>query len=263
MNLKQRVWSILEAAEEGDRLSRAVDICILSLIFLNVLAVILGSVPSIQKRFSSAFSAFELFSVVVFTIEYLGRLWSCVVDGRYRRPILGRLRFASTPLVIIDLGAILPFYLLFLGVDFRFVRAFRLLRIIRLAKVGRYYTSFRLILDVFKEKKEELVLTLVMLFLLLVVSACALYYVEHPAQPEAFSSIPASMWWSAATLTTVGYGDVVPITAFGKIIASAIGILGIGMLALPTGILGSGFVEQIGKRKDTKRKCSRCGAEVD
>ena len=85
MNLKQRVWSILEAAEEGDRLSRAVDICILSLIFLNVLAVILGSVPSIQKRFSSAFSAFELFSVVVFTIEYLGRLWSCVVDGRYRR----------------------------------------------------------------------------------------------------------------------------------------------------------------------------------
>jgi voltage-gated potassium channel len=262
MNFRKRIWEIVEAAKPGDTLSRIFDIFILSLIFLNVIAVIVGSVQSVQDRFGAVLNVFEMLSIIVFTVEYIGRLWSCTVDPRFSGCVLGRIRLAFKAMSIVDLLAFLPFYLPFLGIDLRSLRVLRLLRIVRIAKVGRYYSSLNLIKHVFQSKKEELVLTSALLGLLLVVSSSLLYYCENAVQPDVFSSIPATMWWAVATLTTVGYGDMYPITIPGKLCASIIAILGIGMFALPTGILGAGFVEEIQNRKETKKTCPHCGKQL-
>jgi len=262
MNTRERTWEIVEVAKRGDTASRAFDTTILTLIFLNVIAVIIGSVQSIQTRWGKSLDLFETVSVIVFTLEYITRLWSCTVDSRFSGRIRGRVRHVFRVVSIIDLLAILPFYLPFLGVDLRSFRALRLLRILRIAKIGRYYSSLTLIKSVFRSKKEELALTSVLLCLLLVVSATLLYFCEYEVQPDAFSSIPATMWWSVATLTTVGYGDIYPVTIMGRLFASIIAILGIGMFALPTGILGAGFVEAIQKSKKSERTCPHCGKEI-
>ena len=262
MNIRKRTWEIVEVAKRGDTASRVFDITILSLIFLNVLAVIVGSVQSIQARYGTFLELFEVVSVAVFTIEYLIRLWSCTADLRFHGRVTGRLRFALRPMPIIDLLSIMPFYLPFVYVDLRSLRALRLFRILRIAKVGRYYSSLNLIKRVFVSKKEELVLTSVLMVLLLIISSTILYYCENSAQPDVYSSIPVTMWWAAATLTTVGYGDIYPVTILGKLFASIISILGIGMFALPTGILGAGFVEEIQKAKEPEKICPHCGNKL-
>ncbi len=263
MNIKQRTWEIVEAAKVGDTTSRIFDVSILLLIFLNVIAVIVGSVQSVQDRWGNLLGAFEVFSVVIFTIEYLARFWSCTVDVRFSGPIRGRLRLALRAMSIVDLVSFLPFYLPFCGADLRAIRVLRLVRVLRVMKVARYYASLDLIKHVFRSRKEELVLTSVLMGLLLIVSSSVLYYCENGVQPDVYSSIPATMWWSIATLTTVGYGDIYPITVVGKLSASIIAILGIGMFALPTGILGAGFVEAIQKKKAEGRKCPHCGKSIE
>lgn len=261
MITRQRTWEIVETAKAGDASSRAFDIAILSLIFLNVIAVIIGSLQSVQQRWGVFLNLFETVSVIIFTVEYVARLWSCTVDPRFIGRFRGRIRCAFQVMSIIDLLAILPFYLPFLGFDLRSLRILRLLRILRVAKLGRYYSSLNLIKDVLREKKEELVLTSALMGLLLVVSSSVLYYCENAAQPDAFSSIPATMWWAVATLTTVGYGDMYPVTVMGKLCASVIAVLGIGMFALPTGILGAGFVEAIQTKKG-RQTCPHCGKDL-
>lgn len=261
MSIRQRTWEIVEPAKGGGNPSRIFGMFILSLIFLNVLAVIIGSVESIQSRWGRFLSAFEVFSVAVFTIEYLARLWSCIVDPRYSGFLRGRVRLALRAMSIVDLLAILPFYLPFCGADLRSLRVLRLLRILRVAKIARYYASLDLIRHVFRSRKEELVLSTALMGLLLVVSSSLLFYCENTAQPDAFSSIPATMWWSVTTLTTVGYGDMYPVTILGKFCASVVALLGIGMFALPTGIIGAGFVEAIQKRKGPY-VCPHCGKEI-
>jgi len=233
------------------------------LIFLNVGAVIIGTVEGIHTEYATLLYNFEVISVIIFTVEYLARLWSCVADSRFSKLIKGRLHFMVRPLSLIDLIAILPFYLPLLGIDLRFIRILRLLRILRVAKLGRYSDSLQLMVAVIRSKKEELILTIVVLLFLLVISSSLMYYAEHSVQPVEFSSIPATMWWSVVTLTTVGYGDAYPLTAVGKLIASVIAILGIGMFALPTGVIGAGFIEEIQKQKSTKVKCPHCGEEIN
>jgi voltage-gated potassium channel len=262
MKIRRRTWEIVEVAKPGDIASRVFDISILTLIFLNVLAVIVGSVPSVQERYATFLDVFETVSVMIFTVEYLARVWSCTADSRFARPIIGRIRFSVRPMPVVDLLAIVPFYLPFLGVDLRSLRVLRLLRILRVAKVGRYYSSLDLIQRVLKAKKEELILTFALMALLLVVSSSVLYYCENTAQPDDFSSIPAAMWWAVSTLTTVGYGDMYPVTSLGKICACIIAVLGIGMFALPTGILGAGFVEEVQKSREAPKRCPHCGKEL-
>lgn len=261
MSIRKRTWEIVEAAKSGDKASRMFDIAILSLIFVNVIAVIVDSVQSIQEHWAAFLNLFEIMSVLIFTVEYLARLWSCTTDPQFKGRIRGRIRIALRAMSIIDLLAILPFYLPFLGIDLRSLRVLRLLRIVRVAKVGRYCSSLNLIKQVFQSKKEELVLTSTLMGLLLIVSSSLLYYCENGVQPDAFSSIPATMWWSVATLTTVGYGDMYPVTLLGKFFASIIAVLGIGMFALPTGIIGAGFVEAIQKKKG-RHVCPHCGKEL-
>lgn len=259
IKIRRRLWEILEIAKHGDRLSRAFDLLITALIFLSIIAVIVESVPEIGRKYAGWFFWFELFSVGIFTLEYLGRAWACVQDVNYASPITGRLRYLRKPLAVIDLLAILPFYLPLLGVDFRFLRVLRLMRLLRIFKLGRYYRAVQLIGDVLRSKKEELVLSSCVMGVLLLAASCLIYFLENGAQPESFPSIPAAMWWAIVTLTTVGYGDIYPVTMLGRFFGSIIALLGVGMVALPTGILGAGFVEVIQKRKKPASTCPHCG----
>ncbi len=258
--IKQRIWEVLEPAGDGDRTSRFCDVFILALIALNVLAVIIETIPYVHEHHATPLRIFDLVSVIIFTIEYFLRIATCTVDPRYGNHFSGRLRFALRPISLIDLFAILPFYLPFVGVDPRALRMIRLMRIFRILKAVRYVSSLELIKRVLHSKREELAVTFFIMMFLIVISATVLYYCEFPVQPEHFSSIPASMWWSIATLTTIGYGDIYPITIIGKICASIIALLGIALFALPTAILGAGFIEQIHRKKNLE-KCQICGKE--
>jgi voltage-gated potassium channel len=215
-------------------------------------------------------------SVALFSVEYLLRLWSCVEDPRYSRPVLGRLRWAVSFMALVDLASILPFYISFLGfesrLDARVVRALRLLRLFRIAKLGRYSSALQTLARVARAKKEELVATLSLIALLLVMASSAVYFAEKDSPNTQFTSIPASMWWAIVTLATVGYGDVVPMTIAGKIIGGFVALLGIGLFALPTGILGSGFMEDVQRRRAEEAEkartaappasCPHCGKEL-
>ena len=261
--IQKRIYEILEVGESGDATSKGVDIFITALIILNVLAVIFETIDAVGLRYRSIFIGFEVFSVIIFTIEYILRIWSCTTENKFHNPLTGRIRFALKPIVLIDLIVILPFYLpLFAVLDLRTLRALRLFRLLRVLKIGRYSTSVKTIGRVITNKKEELLISLSVIVILLIVSSSIMYYVEREAQPDAFSSIPAAMWWGVATLTTVGYGDVYPITIVGKIIGTIISFLGIMMFALPTGIVGSGFIEEI-QNKKTSIVCPHCEKDID
>jgi voltage-gated potassium channel len=260
---KRRTWEIIEVARPGDRVSAGFDAALLVLIALNIVAVVIETVPSIQRQWGRALLRFEWFSVAVFSAEYVVRVWAAPADPRYAGRIRGRLRYMITPMAIIDLMAVLPSFLPIFGVDLRMARALRLTRVFRVAKLGRYVSALRLFADVARRKREELVLTTCVLGLMLLVSSSLMYFAENDDQPEVFSSIPAAMWWAIATLTTVGYGDVYPITPLGRLLASVSAVVGIGLFALPTAILGAGFVEEIEKRKhEHPRTCPHCGKEL-
>ncbi len=260
--VKKRVYEILNKPSAGDPPSLIFYVFIISLIVLNVLAVVLETVEELSIRYGSFFEAFEVFSVAVFTIEYLLRLWSCTSDPRFSRPVIGRLRYSVSFLALVDIAAIAPFYLpMLIPMDLRFLRVLRMTRIFRLMKLGRYSSSIQTLGRVLRKKKEELLITIFVMLLALVVSSSLMYFCEHESQPEIFSSIPAAMWWGVATLTTVGYGDIYPVTLLGKLLGAVIAILGIGLFAVPAGILGSGFVDEI-QRKKGLMLCPHCGKEL-
>lgn len=200
--------------------------------------------------------------MVLFTVEYGLRIWSCTAEPRYSHPFTGRLKYAFTPLLLIDLIALIPFYLPFLGLgDLRILRALRLLA--WAARLGRYFEGIRTLGKVLRSKVQELFTVVLVLAVMLVLASAVMYYAEHEAQPDEFASIPEAMWWSIITLTTVGYGDVSPVTPMGKFMAGIIAVLGIGMFALPAGILGSGFLAEIQRRNSAPRVCPHCGQVFD
>lgn len=237
------------------------DIFLILLILLNVTAVILETVHSIYIKHKVSLHIFDIFSVSIFTVEYLLRLVVCTTNKKYEHPVFGRIKFALTPLALADIIAIAPFYLpMFFFRDMRFLRGFRLFRLTRVLSLGRYSRSLRTLSRVLIRKKEELIISILSTVLILLIFSSLMYYIENPAQPETFSSIPATMWWGVITLTTVGYGDIYPITTLGKICASIIAFLGIGLFALPAGILSSGFAEEIKLNKaDNLVTCPHCG----
>lgn len=258
--IRQRVYRLLEP---GDDEGRLLDVFIICIIVLNVTAVVLETVWWINARFAHLFDAFEMFSVAVFTIEYILRVWSCTANPRFSDPIRGRLSFMMTPLAVIDLLAFLPFYLPFVLPDMRVLRAVRLFRLLRIMKLARYSDSIDLFIDVIRMKKDELMLVLISLMILLLVSSTLMYEVEHDAQPDKFSSIPAAMWWGLVTLATVGYGDIFPVTPAGKLIGSVVVMLGIGLFALPAGIIASGFSEVLQRRRECREIiCPHCGRAI-
>lgn len=259
---RHRLWQLLDTPEAGDRLALATSLFFIVLISLNLAAVILGTVREVATRFGPWLDAFEAFSVALFSLEYLARLWSCASQPAYARPLLGRLRYAFSPLALVDLLAVLPYFLSFLAVDMRFLRALRLLRLLRIAKLGRYSEALALFGRVMRHKKEELLITSLLMLVLIVLSASLMYFAEHEAQPDKFPDIPSTAWWAVVTLTTVGYGDVFPITGLGKLFASFVAIFGIAMFALPAGILGASFSEEM-RRERPARVCPHCGQPLE
>ena len=255
---RNRVYQILELTDPEDKTSRLVSFAIVGLIIINVLAIVLESIASFYSAYGEAFFRLEIASCIVFIIEYLLRVWASVEDPSTVQDEFGkqipnskrRINFMLKPLAIIDFLAFVPIFLqlLFPGVDLRFLRALRLLRVFKLT---RYFQSFEMILEVLHDEWRSLAGTMFIMLVILVIAACGLYYIERDIQPDKFGSIPEAMWWAMAALTTVGYGDAYPITPIGKIIGSIVTLLGIGMVALPSGILASSFSERMRQRRES------------
>lgn len=249
MNLRQHVYHVLEGGGP-DRPARIIfDWIMVILIIANVAAAAVETVEPIKRRFGFQLAAFELFSIAIFTIEYLARLWVAPehLHLQARGPLGARLRFACSPFALIDLLAILPFYLslLFPAIDLRALRVFRLLRLLKLA---RYSPALATLGRVLADERRALGAALLIMLGLLTLASTVMYHIERHHQPGAFGSIPETMWWALATLTTVGYGDIVPISPAGKLVGGIVMIFGLGMFALPIGIIASGFASEIHRR---------------
>jgi len=251
--MKQQVYQLLEPNEEAGLSGKLVELGLIGLVLANVLAVVLETVPDIGPPNAVFFERLEDVSLVVFTLEYVLRLWSCTHLSEYQHPVLGRLRFALHPMILVDLLAISPLFLYGLDFDMRALRALRMIRLLRLLKLARYFEGLSVLGRVMREKGPELLSMLFVMFLVLVVASTFMYRLESGVNP-AFSSIPAAMWWGVATLTTIGYGDIVPVTPGGKIFGAFIAVLGIGMFAIPAGLLGSAFAHELNERRDARRR---------
>ncbi len=249
LTLRQRVHDILEFGSEQDRVARGVNIALITLILLNVVAFTAETIPEVEQRYGASFELFNVVSVAIFTVEYVLRLWSCVeVPLLHALPAWrARAKFAARPLLIIDLLVILPFYLSFvLGIDLRILRVLRLFRFLKLA---RYSPALVALGRVIANERRALLGALMVMMALLLFASSGIYFIERHAQPEAFGSIPSSAWWALSTLTTIGYGDVVPATAIGRLFGGLIMIFGLGMFALPIGIIATGFSQEANRRE--------------
>jgi voltage-gated potassium channel len=268
-----RVWlfRLLDFAERDTSIERFVSFGLLLLIAANVFAVIVETVPPLYDAHRAFFTNFELFSVAVFTVEYLARLWSCTVDPRYRHPVFGRLRWMLSPLGLIDLLAVLPFFLAS-GLDpseglrnsLRASRAVRLLALLRILKMGHYLEAMRTLGRVLRDNHEELLIGATVGALLLLFSSSLMYMLEGEANPTQFGSIPLAMWWGVTTLTTVGYGDAIPLTPEGKLLGGFIQVAGVLVFALPAAILAGGFTQELARRRTgrVREHCPHCGRAI-
>jgi voltage-gated potassium channel len=258
---KLRVYEILEATEPDDRQAELVNLLILALVILNVTAVVLETVEGIYAANKALFNFLSDISIIIFTIEYILRAWSCDVDPNYKNPITGRLRYALTPLALIDLMVILPWYIaLAFPTDHRLLRSLRILWTFRLLKLHRYSQSLQTIMDVIKAQQRELAMSFTAIIFFLVLSSTVVYFLEHDAQPKNFPNIPATMWWATLTMTTIGE-NVYPVTPLGKVVGGLIIILGVATFALPTSILTSGFVDELQRRREEKEAQEKENAE--
>ena len=264
-NTKKHVHILLHPELGQTRWDKVINGFIIVLIILNVIAVILETVQSIHDAYREFFRIFDLVSVVIFTIEYVLRVWSCNHDPRYKHTFFGRLKYMVSTDALIDLLAILPFYVhVFVGLDLRVLRILRLLRFLRLFRLTAYMKSAKMIKNVFVKRASELKLSLILIIFLIIIASSLLYFAEHNAQPTVFSSIPASFWWAIVTVTSIGYGDMVPITLMGKLLTGLITISGLAIFALPAGIITAGFLEEIRKLKDHKiHICPHCGQDIE
>ena len=243
----------------GDRLARTVEGAIAALILVNVAALVLESIEGVRTSFGTALLAIEIATVAIFTVEYLLRAWSITAARDYQRPVMGRLRYALTFFALVDLISILPLYATFVGANLKVVSAVRMLRLFKLA---RYSSAMQSLIAVFVGKRREVFAAMLILVSLLLLASCGIYLAEGDAQPEAFGSIPQSLWWSVVTVTTVGYGDVTPVTSVGKAFTGVIALLGVLAVALPTGIVSAGFIEEF-KRRSLPTRCPHCGESTN
>lgn len=262
---KKRLFEIIQAANDNDVTSRIFDIGIICLIVINVILVIADTfdLPPVISQISTII---ELVSVIIFSIEYACRLWTSDLLYPDLKPYKARIKYIFSFMALIDLFAILPFYIPFIiKIDLRVLRMLRIIRLFRVFKINRYTSALSAIATVFKRKKNQLISSIFVVLLLMVIASVLMYNVEHDAQPEAFSNAFSALWWAVATLTTVGYGDVYPVTVFGKILSAVIALLGIGLVAVPTGIISAGFMETIEDDKsvdDEKQYCPYCGKKI-
>ncbi|MDD5049549.1 MAG: ion transporter [Methanoregulaceae archaeon] len=249
--IKSRVFGILEETPKGDRSTLLVQVTIALVVILNTVAVVIFTIPSVEASWSTLLNGIITFCLVVFAIEYLLRIWSCTDAGTWQERMSERFRYATSFHLIIDLLSIIPLlFPIFFATDFALLRGFRLISIFKLGRYARKSESLALLKRVVLKKQE--IFTIMVFFLVFVIlfSATIMYLVENPVQPEKFSSIPASIWWAMMTVTTVGYGDIYPVTPLGQAFGSLITLAGVLLLALPSAILASGFIEERQKKRD-------------
>lgn len=268
---KEKVHGLLHPEIVGDKhWDKIINIFIIVLIILNIIAVILETVKSIHNQYASFFYYFDLISVIIFTIEYVLRVWSSNHEEKYKHSFWGRLKYMFSIGALIDLVAFLPFYIsrIFgIHLDFREIRMLRLLRVLRLFRLTAYTHSAHMIINVFKKRKNELGLSFVLAMFLIIIASCIMYFVEHryPSEEESqFKSIPATIWWAVVSLTTTGYGDMYPLTGLGKAMASLIMLTGVAFFALPAGIITAGFIDEFrSNRIKRTHKCPNCGEHIE
>lgn len=245
--LRRFFYNNLHNDDYHSAFSRSVNFFLIVLIIANTSAVLLESINNIYLSYQRLFDAFELFSIVIFSIEYIIRFWSIAEKNPFDGAWKNRWVWIRSGGAIIDLLAILPAYInFFVHIDLRFLR---ILRLFRLLKLTRYFVSLQILLRVIEREKGSFQAVIFILLIMIVMAAAGVYVVENKAQPDVFSSIPASMWWAVVTLTTVGYGDVTPITSWGRFLGALITILGVGLAALPAGILASGLASELELRR--------------
>lgn len=266
--MKRKIFNIINSDSGTPSFaSKIFDVSIITLIILNVVTIIIDTFD-IPEWLNTVMTWIEIVSVIIFTIEYFLRIW--VADMVYPKmsPLRARLKYIFSFMAIIDLLAILPFYVPFLiPIDLRVLRMLRIIRLLRIFKINRYTTALSTIANVFKRKQHQLLSSMAVVIILMIIAAVLMYNIENEAQPDAFDNAMSALWWAVATLTTVGYGDVYPVTILGKILSAVIAILGIGLVAVPTGILSSGFVESMEEEKqkaedDEKCYCPYCGKKI-
>ena len=271
--IKQYVFSVIQPAESGNVASRIFDLIIMVFIILSVSTVFITTFDP-DEKLQFWLQRIETVSVVIFTVEYLLRIWTADLLYPESGFFGSRFHYILSPLAMIDLMAILPFYLpIILPVDLISIRAVRLVRLLRMFKLNRYSEALVSIARVFEHKAREIFASLFFVLILLVVASLLIYYAEHDAQPQQFRNAFSGLWWAVATLTTVGYGDIYPITPIGRVLGAVIAILGIGMVAVPTSILSAGFLEVLEKKNkeaaekeepaSEKKYCPYCGKKLD
>ena len=241
--IQQRIFEIIEKGKKGDIASVIFDAIIMILITLNVASVFIESF-TLSEEFSKNLKNFEIFSIVIFTLEYILRVWTAPCLYSENSNFKARIKYIFSFMALIDLLAILPFYLPFIiTIDLRVLRALRIFRLFRILKFNRYTKAMKNVFKVLKLKSVELISSVFIVIVLMLISSALMYSIEGPAQPEAFENAFSGLWWAIATFTTVGYGDIYPITVAGKILGGVVSLLGIGLVAVPTGIISSGFME--------------------
>jgi voltage-gated potassium channel len=263
--MKKKIYELVEKGSHGSKINLIFDYFIISLIVLNVTAVAFYTVTSVSPGLLKCLKIFEIFTIITFTIEYLMRLYVSSITFPAKNKYYSALKFMLSPYGLIDLLAILPFYIPFIiNVDLRFIRMIRLIRFLRIFKISRYNSTLKLFADVFKEKKAEIQMTLFIALLMIMVSGFLMYSIENPVQPDKFPNIFSSLWWTVGSLTSLNFENIYPITIVGKAINLLMSALGIGLIALPAGIISAGFIEKIDKNKSQKKTiiCPHCGKEI-
>jgi voltage-gated potassium channel len=260
--LQRRVYGLLDGRPDaGDPLDIACYVVLLALIVGAIVLLIVGTVPAIEARWGAALRAVDVVLGVVFLVEYALRVWAAPADPRYRDGWRGRLRFVRSPLAVLDLVAVVALLLPHLPIDLRQARLIRLFALLRVGKVGRFVQSMSIARRIFRARRDDLLLAVGAVAFVLLVGSTLMYFAERDAQPEKFGSIPDALWWGVATITTVGYGDVYPVTALGRALGGLLAVLGIASFALPTAILGAAFLDELQRARaaDVHARCPTCG----
>ena len=265
-DLRRRLYRALEPGQHhGPGLSR-LNRFIVGAIVLSVIFAVVESEHDFYDQSPALFHWIEFGFSILFLIEYIARVWAAPEDPRYRGGFRGRLRYALTPAALLDLIAVTPLLIHAVGGEAYLVRLLRVIRVLRLAKLGRFTVATRALSEAIHTRRYELLISFGVAFFILLVTSTLMYIVEGQVQPEVFGSIPRAMWWAVATLTTVGYGDAVPVTALGRVLGGITAATGIGLIAMPTGILAAEMSDAIHTRRHAEHKealaAERAGLET-